>query len=112
MDSDQFPQWLLYPFYGAFTLPDTATDTKPKKKTCIELCEGVHTAQRQTSPQIHIGHCSDCIGLGLGVGVGVRQCERTMGVDLCPGKPVYCLRAKKGGEYLLFIQNLAVESHP
>ena len=32
-----------------------------------ELCGAVHTAQRQTSSQIPIGHCSDCIGLGLGV---------------------------------------------
>ena len=43
---------------------------------CIELCRGIHTTQRQTSSQISIGYCSDCIGLGLGVCVG--QCEHTI----------------------------------
>ena len=53
----------------------------------IELCGGVDTALRQTSSQIPIGHCSDCIGLGLGlgvcvgVGVGVGQCEHTITVS-------------------------------
>ena len=43
----------------------------------VELCGGVYTALRQTSSQIAIGYCSDCIGLGLGVCVGVWQCEHT-----------------------------------
>ena len=45
---------------------------------CIELCRGIHTTQRQTSSQISIGYCSDCIGLGLGVRVRVGQCEHTI----------------------------------
>ena len=35
------------------------------KMGCIEFCGGVDTALRQTSSQIPIGHCSDCIGLVL-----------------------------------------------
>ena len=45
---------------------------------CIELCEDVHTAWRQTSSQISIGHCSDYIGFSPGVCVGVRQYEHTI----------------------------------
>ena len=76
-------------FHGAFTLIDTDTDTQTDKKMgCIELCGGVDTALRQTSSQIPIGHCSDCIGLGLGVcvgvGVGVGQCEYTITVSRKP----------------------------
>ena len=50
----------------------TPTQTpRPIKMGCIELCGGVHTAQRQTSTQIPNGHCSNCISLGLGVCVSV-----------------------------------------
>ena len=58
--------------------PTPKQTPRPIKMGCIELCIGVHTAQRQTSTQSPIGHCSDCTSLGLGVGVGVGQCEHTI----------------------------------
>ena len=42
----------------------------------IELCEGVHTAQRQRPMQISIGFCTRFIGISLGLGAG--QCKLTI----------------------------------
>ena len=67
----------------AVTLPDTDRHRDQYKMGCIELCGAVHTAPRQTSSQIPIGHCSDCIGLGLGVCVGQCEHKRTLTKALC-----------------------------
>ena len=38
-----------------------------------------HGAQRQSPSQIHIGFCSNVIGICISLGLGVIQCKRTIG---------------------------------
>ena len=49
---------------------------------CIELCEGMDTARRQTPIQIPIGFCANLSAsvtvLVASVSPGVGQCERTI----------------------------------
>ena len=50
----------------------------PKKMSCVEMCGGVHTAQRHLSTQIPIDVCILEIGLCLGVCLGIGRCECTI----------------------------------
>ena len=82
---------------------------------CIELCGGVHTAQRQRLTQISIGFCTHFIGIGLGVG----QCKLTTKLDqICRqfrdiGQnveiPLYFMKflePEKVANFLMDIQNI------
>ena len=44
----------------------------------MELCEGVHTAQRQTTTQIPIEFCILVIGLSLGLSLSHCQSDYTI----------------------------------
>ena len=50
------PKLCVFDSYGVFTLPETETDKKWAEWNCVE---GVHTAQRQTPTQIHMGICAN-----------------------------------------------------
>ena len=52
------------------------------KMVGLELCESVHTVQRQKSTQIPIGFCTHFIGICVGLCLGVVQCECTIRVHL------------------------------
>ena len=59
--------------WRVYTVRDRDRDRD--KITCIELCGGVHTAQRQKPMRISIGFCTHFISIGLSLGVIFRQLE-------------------------------------
>ena len=55
---------------------------RPIKMGCIELCGSVHTAERQTSMQTHIGFCANLsvsvsvsVSVSASVSCSVKECS-------------------------------------
>ena len=62
--------------------PTPRPTKKPiKKMGCLELCGGIHTAQRQTPTQIPVGFCANLV-----VSVSVSVSVSVLGSTNAPGR--------------------------